>query len=38
MLPTLWAFLRGEPLGRIMSWSEPSRASFLRRRAPYLMY
>jgi hypothetical protein len=35
---TMWAFLRGEPLSRIMSWGEPSRATFLQRRAPYLMY
>ena len=35
---TMWAFLRGEPLVRIMSWGEPSRASFLQRRTPYLMY
>ncbi len=35
---TMWAFLRGEPLIRILSWGEESRASFLQRRASYLMY
>jgi len=35
---TMWAFLRGEPLARIMSWGEPSRATFLQRRTPYLLY
>jgi hypothetical protein len=35
---TMWAFLRAEALVRIMSWGEASRTTFLRRRAPYLLY
>jgi len=35
---TMWAFLRGEPLMRIRSWAEAARASFLQRRASYLIY
>jgi uncharacterized protein YbbC (DUF1343 family) len=35
---TMWAFLRGEPLPRIMAWAEAARASFLNRRASYLIY
>ena len=35
---TMWAFLRGSRSSRIMSWGELSRASFLQRRAPYLIY
>jgi uncharacterized protein YbbC (DUF1343 family) len=35
---TMWALLRGEPLLRIRSWAEASRASFLQRRASYLIY
>ncbi len=34
----MWAFLRGEPLIRILSWVEASRTSFLQRRASYLIY
>lgn len=35
---TMWAFLRGDPLMRIRSWAEAARASFLQRRASYLIY
>ncbi len=35
---TMWAFLRGEVLERVVAWAEMDRASFLARRASYLMY
>ena len=35
---TMWAFLRGEPLARLLAWAEIDRASFLNRRASYLIY
>jgi len=35
---TMWSLLRGEPLTRIRSWAEAARASFLQRRASYLIY
>jgi uncharacterized protein YbbC (DUF1343 family)/CubicO group peptidase (beta-lactamase class C family) len=35
---TIWALLRGEPLIRLQSWAEATRASFLQRRASYLIY
>jgi uncharacterized protein YbbC (DUF1343 family)/CubicO group peptidase (beta-lactamase class C family) len=35
---TMWALLRGEPLLRVASWMETGRASFLQRRASYLIY
>jgi uncharacterized protein YbbC (DUF1343 family)/CubicO group peptidase (beta-lactamase class C family) len=35
---TIWAFLRGEPLPRVMAWAEMARTSFLNRRASYLIY
>ncbi len=35
---TMWALLRGEPLMRVRNWAEAARASFLQRRASYLMY
>ncbi len=35
---TMWAFLRGEPMTRILSWADAARASFLQRRASYLIY
>jgi uncharacterized protein YbbC (DUF1343 family)/CubicO group peptidase (beta-lactamase class C family) len=35
---TTWAFLRSEPLERLVAWAEMDRASFLNRRASYLMY
>jgi uncharacterized protein YbbC (DUF1343 family)/CubicO group peptidase (beta-lactamase class C family) len=35
---TIWALLRGEPLPRVMAWAEMNRASFLNRRASYLIY
>jgi uncharacterized protein YbbC (DUF1343 family)/CubicO group peptidase (beta-lactamase class C family) len=36
--PTMWAFLRGELLERLVIWAEIERNSFLNRRASYLMY
>ncbi|MBI2014008.1 MAG: DUF1343 domain-containing protein, partial [Candidatus Rokubacteria bacterium] len=35
---TMWAFLRGEVLDRLLTWAETDRSSFLKRRASYLMY
>ena len=35
---TMWAFLRGDTLDRVLAWSNSDRASFLNRRASYLMY
>jgi uncharacterized protein YbbC (DUF1343 family) len=35
---TMWAFLRGETLPRVTAWAEAARASFLNRRASYLIY
>jgi uncharacterized protein YbbC (DUF1343 family)/CubicO group peptidase (beta-lactamase class C family) len=35
---TMWAFLRGEPLPRVLAWAESARTSFLNRRASYLIY
>ena len=35
---TMWALLRGESLDRILAQASADRASFLNRRAPYLMY
>jgi uncharacterized protein YbbC (DUF1343 family)/CubicO group peptidase (beta-lactamase class C family) len=35
---TMWAFLREEPLARVFAWAESARASFLNRRASYLIY
>jgi uncharacterized protein YbbC (DUF1343 family) len=35
---TMWAFLRGEALDRVLAWTNSDRASFLNRRASYLMY
>jgi uncharacterized protein YbbC (DUF1343 family)/CubicO group peptidase (beta-lactamase class C family) len=35
---TMWAFLRGEVLDRLVAWSEVDRSNFLNRRASYLMY
>jgi uncharacterized protein YbbC (DUF1343 family) len=35
---TIWALLRREPLTRIWSWADADRASFLQRRASYLIY
>ncbi|HYB44156.1 MAG TPA: exo-beta-N-acetylmuramidase NamZ domain-containing protein [Candidatus Methylomirabilis sp.] len=35
---TMWAFLRGDSLMRIRDWAEAERASFLQRRASYLIY
>lgn len=36
--PTMWAFLKREPLDRLMAWAESDRNSFLKRRASYLIY
>jgi uncharacterized protein YbbC (DUF1343 family)/CubicO group peptidase (beta-lactamase class C family) len=35
---TMWAFLRGDPLPRVLAWAEIARTSFLNRRASYLIY
>ena len=35
---TMWSILRGDPFSRILGWSDASRATFLQRRAPYLIY
>jgi uncharacterized protein YbbC (DUF1343 family)/CubicO group peptidase (beta-lactamase class C family) len=35
---TMWAFLRGEPLPRLIAWSDADRNAFLKRRASYLIY
>jgi uncharacterized protein YbbC (DUF1343 family) len=35
---TMWALLRGEPLPRLIAWSEADRSAFLKRRASYLIY
>jgi uncharacterized protein YbbC (DUF1343 family) len=35
---TMWAFLRGESLDRLVAWTEMERSSFLNRRASYLIY
>jgi uncharacterized protein YbbC (DUF1343 family) len=34
----MWAFLRGEPLERLLAWADTERTSFLNRRASYLIY
>ncbi len=36
--PTMWAFLRGEPLERLTSWADLDRTAFLTRRASHLIY
>jgi uncharacterized protein YbbC (DUF1343 family)/CubicO group peptidase (beta-lactamase class C family) len=36
--PTMWAFLRGESLDRLVAWTEVDRSNFLNRRASYLIY
>ncbi len=35
---TIWAFLRSEPLDRLLAWAEIDHTNFLARRAPYLIY
>ena len=35
---TMWAFLRGESIDRLLGWADEDRKSFLKRRASYLMY
>ena len=35
---TMWSILRGDPFSRILGWADVSRASFLQRRALYLIY
>jgi hypothetical protein len=34
----MWAFLRGEPLDRLVARATADRGSFLARRAAYLLY
>jgi uncharacterized protein YbbC (DUF1343 family) len=36
--PTMWSFLRSEPLERVLAWAESDRSAFLKRRASYLIY
>jgi uncharacterized protein YbbC (DUF1343 family)/CubicO group peptidase (beta-lactamase class C family) len=36
--PTMWAFLRGEPLERLLAWAEIDRGVFMTRRTPALIY
>jgi len=36
--PTMWAFLRGDALDRVLSWADLDRSSFSMRRASYLIY
>jgi uncharacterized protein YbbC (DUF1343 family)/CubicO group peptidase (beta-lactamase class C family) len=35
---TMWAFLRGAPLDRLVAWSRMDRQAYLARRAAYLLY
>jgi uncharacterized protein YbbC (DUF1343 family)/CubicO group peptidase (beta-lactamase class C family) len=35
---TMWAFLRSEPIERLLAWADIERSSFLNRRASYLIY
>jgi len=35
---TMWSFLRGDPFGRLLAWADAAHASFLQRRASYLLY
>lgn len=35
---TMWGFLRGDPLERLLAWASSDRVSFLKRRASYLIY
>jgi uncharacterized protein YbbC (DUF1343 family)/CubicO group peptidase (beta-lactamase class C family) len=35
---TIWALLRGDSLARLKQWADADRASFLQRRASYLIY
>ena len=35
---TMWAFLRGEALSRLIAWTEIDRPTFMNRRASYLIY
>jgi uncharacterized protein YbbC (DUF1343 family)/CubicO group peptidase (beta-lactamase class C family) len=35
---TMWAFLRDEPLERLVAWADADRNDFLKRRASYLIY
>jgi uncharacterized protein YbbC (DUF1343 family)/CubicO group peptidase (beta-lactamase class C family) len=35
---TMWAYLSGESLDRLVGWADADRSSFLNRRASYLMY
>jgi uncharacterized protein YbbC (DUF1343 family)/CubicO group peptidase (beta-lactamase class C family) len=36
--PTMWAFLRSEPLDRLTSWADLDRTAFQTRRASHLIY
>jgi uncharacterized protein YbbC (DUF1343 family)/CubicO group peptidase (beta-lactamase class C family) len=35
---TMWSFLRGDPFGQLLAWADAAHASFLQRRASYLLY
>jgi uncharacterized protein YbbC (DUF1343 family) len=35
---TMWSFLRGDPFVRLLAWADAAHASFLQRRASYLLY
>jgi uncharacterized protein YbbC (DUF1343 family)/CubicO group peptidase (beta-lactamase class C family) len=35
---TMWAFLRDDPVERLLAWTEAARTNFIARRAPYLIY
>jgi uncharacterized protein YbbC (DUF1343 family)/CubicO group peptidase (beta-lactamase class C family) len=35
---TMWSFLRGDPFVRMLAWANAAHASFLQRRASYLIY
>jgi uncharacterized protein YbbC (DUF1343 family) len=35
---TMWSFLRGDPFVRMLAWADAAHASFLQRRASYLIY
>jgi uncharacterized protein YbbC (DUF1343 family) len=36
--PTMWSFLRGDSLERVLTWAETDRVGFMNRRASYLLY
>jgi uncharacterized protein YbbC (DUF1343 family)/CubicO group peptidase (beta-lactamase class C family) len=35
---TMWSMLRGDPFAWVLGWADATRASFLQRRASYLLY